>query len=150
MTKDELLKRVIKYLTIRNRSSGEIKKYLEKLGATETQKKEILSFLQENQLLDDEFFSTSFIEYKLSKGYSPKLIKLLLKEKGIEYKSKIEIDIERIVRTVLRKYQKEIDNTKTKQEKIKLISKIRSFLIRRGFSYDEINEILKNINLDKN
>jgi len=149
--KDELKKgrilafRLLKY---RDRSEKEIIERLKKKKISSQIIKRILEELKSLSLLDDKKFSQSWIRKRLREGYGFLRIKKELKEKGIredlvkelinnfKKEKNIPSQIEELIKKRARRYKDEsIFNTKRK---------LLSYLVRRGFSYEEVIQALKN------
>ena len=111
---------------------------------------ETIAFLKKHNFLNDENYATRFVELNKSK-YSIKVIKMKLIEKGVNRdiiekvlnEEDFYFDEKSVIKKLLLKkypnYYDEVHNMdiKTKQ-------KVFAYLFRKGFKYDDINEILKN------
>jgi len=139
----------LKLLKYRARSEKELRGRLKTKGFSETEIDNLIAEFKEKGFIDDSKFSYLFAYDKLTiQKKGPKLIEWeLLKlgvEKGIveETISKIlqEVDEEKIIKEFLKR---EISSHKIfdKKEKRKLYSK----LVRRGFNYYSIENVLNSI-----
>lgn len=105
---------------------------------------QVLDELSDKDLQSDERFCLSFIRQKKQRGEGKLKIKQGLKAKGISEvlieKHLINIDWLDIA---LELYQRKFKNEKPKDYKD--LAKRQRFLLSRGFSYDEIKEIMKKV-----
>ncbi len=101
-----------------------------------------IKYLKEKKLIDDERYADNFIYFKLKNGYGKKRIEYELKKKGIDgniiNKYLQEVDEGSFIKEVFEKKLTTLKNSRNKK------SKLYSFLVRRGYGYDLINEILNN------
>lgn len=139
---DKILIKVLKYISVKPRTQKEIETYLsKKQNLPDTEIQEIIDYLKKNNLIDESFLKESYIKSRVSKGFGRKYIKFKLAIKGIEVDDdEIEIDTDKVVEIVKRKYSKEIEKDKDKAKR-----KIFNFLSYRGFSKGEILNIMKKI-----
>jgi len=152
LLEDEKLKAIdvsLNYLSYRNRSTKEIVDKLKKKGFEDHIIENTLDYLKHYNLIDDYQFSKSFMKDKIKLNkYGPERIKFELYRRGIP---------KEIVEEVIREYEngyeyslaydlatKKIKSYKTDDKKV-LYSKLGSFLQRRGFSYDCISKVLRDI-----
>lgn len=135
------------YLSYRQRTCKEMKKYLEsKDFNNHTVENAISQLLSEGYLDDYKFAETFLLEKSALKGYGPYRIKYELLNKGIEnniLESVINIyeeDIDKLTRLVLSKYKNIIN-----EDKEVIYRKVGGFLQRKGHSYDTIKKIINKI-----
>lgn len=138
----------IKLLSIRPRSNKEIMDKMKGKGYDQEIIESTLKFLERYDLINDKEFTKEFIKDK-SKKYGRKRIEIELNQKGIkdniineiineemkegsEYKTALEIGKKR-----LRAYKNE--------EKGAIYRKLGSYLGRKGFSYDIISRVLREV-----
>lgn len=138
----EVLKKVLKYISIKPRSEREVKNYLvKKCNLSEAKIEEVLDYLRKNNLVDDSFLKESYIHSRVSRGFGKRYIKLKLAMRGIEVKDEeIKVDIDRVVEIVRKKYSKDLEKDREKAKR-----KIFNFLCYRGFSREEIFNIIKKV-----
>jgi len=137
-------------LKLRDRSSGEIAQKMKKKGFSEKEISNTLKKLLENKFLDDERFARNYIKQKiLIRPQGKYLSRQKLKEKFIE-----ESDIEKILNEI--SDLEEINSAQEVAQKWlrlhknvpneKLRNKLGMHLAHRGFNYDQIKQVLNNLN----
>lgn len=103
---------------------------------------EVITFLKKYDYVDDTKFAKWLVEQRQNQGKGPQFIKQDLYKKGVD-KNVINqvvknLDssgvIEKTYEKALKKYAKETNEYKKKQ-------KIYRYLLTKGFSYDEINNL---------
>ena len=135
-----------KYLSFRARSEKEVRDYLSKKEIPEIIINQTIQKLQDMKYLDDDEFTTWWIEQRQGPRPKSKLfIKLELKQKGIA---------DTIIEKHLNNSQNDLETAKklfTKKQRTferytgdTYKQKVSQFLARRGFSWDIIKEVLKN------
>ncbi|MEN2998069.1 MAG: RecX family transcriptional regulator [Brevinematia bacterium] len=144
----KILGRVYKYLSLKPRTKKEVKEYiLRKFNLPLSEVENIVNYLCKNGFIDDDFVKESYVHSRILKGFGRKYIKHKLMLRGIRVEdNEITLDIDRVVGVVLRRYGKEI----AEGDRVKIKAKIHRFLLRRGFSKNEVNLIISKIldNLD--
>jgi regulatory protein len=143
------------YLNYRARSEKEIRERLQKEDVPEPIVLRVLEFLKEQNMVDDEAWSRSFVNDQLvRKPVSSKQLAFGLKQKGVP-KEIIEETISNLnaeesdearARQAAEKRWTRILRTETDPRKQK--QKLYTFLAGRGFSFDTINEVYKKIAKD--
>jgi regulatory protein len=135
------------YLSYRQRTCKEMKKYLESKDFNPHAVEITMSQLLDEGYLDDYKFAKTFLlEKSALKGYGPYRIKYELFNKGIDKNTVENIlgiyeeDTEELTRLVLSKY-KDIIN----ENKDVIYRKVGGFLQRKGHSYDTIKKIINEI-----
>ncbi|MCI0448262.1 MAG: RecX family transcriptional regulator [Chlorobi bacterium] len=139
------------FLSYRIRTVSEIKKKLKSKKISGNTIDKVLAHLNELRLTNDEEFAKQLIREKISrKPVGRKLLKQKLFEKGVP-KSVSEDVIEKVFNEIDEK-SLEMENFKKYFVKIKAFDKKEQkkktfdYLVRKGFDYDVINEIIyKNI-----
>lgn len=140
-------KQALKYILIRVRSEKEIKKYLEKKGYDLSIIDKTISYLDGYNYIDDSKFCEMWINDRiLLRPSGRKKLYHELKEKGVK-----DIDIENALnlyfpREIEIKGAKELVDKKRAQQKND--EQIRRFLLYRGFSYEIIDKIIENNNIN--
>lgn len=76
----------LKYLRYRDRSACEIEKHLKEKGFGQAEISDVLTYLTENHIIDDEAFCRHVISHFIKKGKGPLRIKGELEKKGIQSK----------------------------------------------------------------
>ncbi|SHK11599.1 regulatory protein [Paramaledivibacter caminithermalis DSM 15212] len=138
----------IKILSYRPRSQKEIKDKLEQKGYENQVVNRTLAWLREYKLIDDKEFAKEYIKSKGEK-YGGSRIKIELIRKGVE---------EEIIDSVLndklndeKEYEIALEQAKKKMKAYKgdereaVYRKLGYYLQRRGFSYDIISKILREL-----
>ncbi|HZK02680.1 MAG TPA: regulatory protein RecX [Anaerovoracaceae bacterium] len=83
----------LKYLSYRDRTAHEIRKYLSSKNVSKSDIADCLDYLAECGLIDDESYCGRYIIYSMEKGRGPLRIRKELREKGISPET-IDIYIE--------------------------------------------------------
>lgn len=122
------------------KSEQDLRTYLYKKELEKESTEEIVSFLKDHGVINDEYFAERFTDMKLrAKKYSMKRIRAELKKKGVSDKIIKEIPQLKDTDEELEAIQKYITrNTTLPQEK--LIQR----LLMRGFKYDVVKKALGN------
>ena len=137
----------IKYLVYRDRSRKEMVCYLSRKGFSVIIVDEILSFLLENNYINDERFAMQFGKSRIeSKKIGELLLKQELKIKGIESQT-----IKNSLHLLYKKYnEKEIALACAKKKILsyssnsteKVMARLARFLQRKGFPRDIVYEVV--------
>lgn len=142
--------RAINYISGKLKTKYEVRLKLKENGFAEDVIDEVLDILEKEEYLNDKVYCEIFIEDKKKlNGYGKNKIKSLLIQKGIS-KSIFEDFLNEF------EYDEEFDNAlKMGIKKLKLLSneednfkkkqKIINYLVYRGFGFDVINDVLKEI-----
>ena len=142
--------KALKFLSYRPRSEKEIRDKLKKKKASEETINKIILRLKENNFINDEEFVRWWIEQRTNfKPRSLRLIKMELKQKGIGQEL-IEETIVHLPSTIddLESAKKLIEKRLPRYKNLsreEKFQKIARFLSSKGFSYDIIKEIFKEI-----
>ena len=141
---DSLYLKTERYVINYNKSEKEIIRYLKKKEATKEQIELIINKLRKNKLIDDtnlikdlinslikKYNGIKMIEYKLyQKGFDEALIKSALSEIDYDFYCKNLNILYNKIRTKYDKYDNYIR-----------INKIKSYLVSRGYTYDDISSL---------
>ena len=142
--------RAINYISGKLKTKYEVRLKLKENGFTEDIIDEVLDILENEEYLNDRVFCEIFIEDKKKlNGYGKNKIKSLLIQKGIsknifeDFLDEFEYDDEfdNAIKMGIKKFNllsNEEDNFKKKQ-------KIINYLAYRGFGFDVINDVLREI-----
>lgn len=142
-------RRALVFLSKRMKTKVEVKRKLVELGFDYSVADEVVSFLEENSYLNDREYSKLFIEEKINlNGYGKNKIKSLLVQKGVSNDDFYDLleDIENDV-----EFENALEMGKKKRRQLsdddeyKIRKKLFSFLSYRGFGYDVINRVLREI-----
>jgi len=154
---DRLYNKALKFLSYRPRSEKEIKDYLKrKIKKKEAQPEDwllesVVKRLKKQNFLDDKYFVKWWIEQRAKfKPRSLRLIKIELEQKGISREliesiikasqSKIIDDLELAKKLIEKKKNKWNDLAREKK-----FQKAARYLSSKGFDYDIIKEVFKQI-----
>ncbi|OGM12519.1 hypothetical protein A2V80_01525 [Candidatus Woesebacteria bacterium RBG_16_39_8b] len=143
------LDKLLRYATLRPRSEGEFKNWLRKHKVHTTIHKRLFNRLKRLELLDDTKFAKWWVGQRLQfKFTSKKELEYEFKNKGIDRYiiedtlSEVNIDEEKFAKGLLekRKYRWE------KLPKLVAKKKMTEFLGRKGFDWEIIKKVTKDIN----
>jgi len=82
---DQSLNRIIRYIAYRPRSVYETKQKMELLGYAEDLSKDLLTYLQESDFLNDVLFTKLWCESRVfSKKLGPRRLTIELRQKGVD------------------------------------------------------------------
>lgn len=138
--------RAIKYIMYRLRTSKEIYDKLLELGFSTEIINRVIADLEQLEYINDEEYAKKFIESnKKSKKISKSMIKLKLKNKGIDgeiiekYLEKLAVsDFDAIEKVLIKK---KFSDDLPFEEK----NRILAYCVRKGFSLDEVLKVIKEI-----
>ena len=138
--------RAIKYIMYRLRTSKEIYDKLLELGFSTEIINRVIADLEQLEYINDEECAKKFIESnKKSKKISKSMIKLKLKNKGIDgeiiekYLEKLAVsDFDAIEKVLIKK---KFSDDLPFEEK----NRILAYCVRKGFSLDEVLKVIKEI-----
>ncbi|MCX8122650.1 MAG: RecX family transcriptional regulator [Spirochaetes bacterium] len=144
----ECKEKVLSYISIRNRTEHDIKKYLVKKGFDKNTINRVIQDFSEKGLINDYSYALQYIQsIRDRKTVGNKIIEKKLFEKGID-KSVIkkaikrtqekEPNSEQVYQLALLKYNRIKD-------KENAIAKVASFLYQRGFSWEIIKKVIKKL-----
>lgn len=143
------LEKSFRLLGLRPRSKKELIKKLKEKGFTEKIIQKTLKKLKKLGYLDDEKFARAWLETRKLSGRGKFIIQRELKQKGVN---------KEIIKNILEEYKREEELEKAwalVKKKIKVYKdlnlytqkqKLTRFLSSRGFGWEIINEVLKEIN----
>ena len=136
------------YLERNIKSSGEIKNYLKKKGASDEISSKIVSALISHKLLDDKKYFELYVSHYIRIGYGLIYIINKAKQSGISQNIIEEFDFinykDDIKASCLKQSQKKIKLIK-ESDAYQKIMKLKRYLISRGYDYNMINEVIKEI-----
>ncbi len=104
--------------------------------------------LAEQNLQCDARFANLFTEQRINKGFGPMKIRAQLFDRGVstEIAEQALMDAEvDWIDCAVRVAQKKFKNLDTKKADLSLLNKCRRYLYSRGFSQDQIREVLFNL-----
>jgi regulatory protein len=144
----------IYYISFKQRTAAEVKKYLREHEIIENQIEEILENLSQNNLINDEAYAENFIQGKISLATAgPYQIKQKLHLKGIEnhiidtalaehYNDEAQIDV------AYKLAEKQVRTSAHRLTLNQLKQKIIQTLMNKGFNYSIANIALENLVLE--
>ncbi len=151
----KLMERMYGLFNIRQRSEQEIRRYLKNLSfkrkikdqdeISESAIELLINKLKQKRLINDKEFATAWVESR-SKKKGKIAIKLELIQKGID-KEIIEEALEKVVdeESVAQKALEKKMNIWKNLPSLELKKKAYEFLMRRGFEYKVVKDIVENI-----
>lgn len=130
--------RAIDLISRRLRSEREIRDYARRKQWTPANTERVIARLKNKGYLNDQVFAEAFVRSRLNTGrYSKKRIELDLHKKGIS---------DDIIRTVLHAEVNDNDALaaiiKKRAKRYDDESKLKAYLLRAGFNYDDINRAI--------
>lgn len=146
--------KALRFLSYRARSVAEVRKKLNQGGFTEQVIEPIIEDFLRVGLLNDEHFASLYVESRMSqKPMGRRLLKQELLFKGIQedivehaiesgYR---ELRDEEIARNLIRKRIMQYQN----MESLKKKKKLTDFLQRRGFDWEVINTVIRELHLEE-
>ena len=140
-------------LKYRARSKKELTVRLKRKGYDSSLIKEVVNYLQENNYINDEDFTSSFISYSLEKGWGPKRIEFNLKKLGIPYTLRKQA-LEGIVYSdkIRELIEKKVDYYRRKKPVVSqgaIWQRVGRTLAAKGFEYEDISREMRNLGVDR-
>lgn len=142
--------RAINYISRKLKTKYEVRLKLKENGFAEEVIDEVLDILEKEEYLNDKVYCEIFIEDKKKlNGYGKNKIKSLLIQKGIsknifeDFLNEFEYDEE--FDNALKMGIKKLELLSNEEDNFKKKQKIINYLTYRGFGFDVINDILKEI-----
>lgn len=142
--------RAINYISRKLKTKYEVRLKLKENGFAEEVIDEVLDILEKEEYLNDKVYCEIFIEDKKKlNGYGKNKIKSLLIQKGIsknifeEFLNEFEYDEE--FDNALKMGIKKLELLSNEEDNFKKKQKIIDYLTYRGFGFDVINDVLKEI-----
>lgn len=142
--------RAINYISGKLKTKYEVRLKLKENGFAEDVIDEVLDILEKEEYLNDKVYCEIFIEDKKKlNGYGKNKIKSLLIQKGIsknifeDFLNEFEYDEE--FDNALKMGIKKLELLSNEEDNFKKKQKIINYLTYRGFGFDVINDVLKEI-----
>lgn len=144
MTFDKRYNKALNYafllLKHRQRAIQELKDRLKRKKYSPAEIEQVIAYLKEYRYLDDKEFARALTKEKLRRGFGKKRITFDLRRLGVSsediqdaiMQAHEEIDSDKILRDMIKKL---LDKKKDK-------NKVVTYLLRRGFSYRAIVDVL--------
>lgn len=135
--------RALNLLKVQDRTEGEMSRRLSQDGYPEAIVQETIAFLQEYHFVDDARYAANYLQMH-GKRKSQAELKLYLQRKGVpreiirEQLEGTEHDSGEAIRALLEKKHYRAGETEPEQEK-----KIIAYLMRRGFSWEDVRREMK-------
>ncbi|MDD4210772.1 MAG: RecX family transcriptional regulator [Clostridia bacterium] len=133
--------KVLNLISKRQKTQKQIQTYLSDKYYGQKTIDYVIAKLKEYNYINDELFAKNYVlAYCHSKGKKRLKQELLLKGVGIKIIDEVLSNLEEqdeVVKELVQKYMK------NKEKSSKTMTKLYAFLMRRGFSYDEIKPFLK-------
>jgi regulatory protein len=150
--KFECMEKALSRLSIRAYSVDELYRSLKKKNFSEKHIEETLEYMKEKDYLNDYSYSMNFVKDRVKsgkygknlivrdlykKGIHRSIIKKVVKESGADITNDDEL-----YRLAMKKYEsiKDKDNA---------LAKVSNYLLNRGFDYESINRVLRQIKKDE-
>jgi regulatory protein len=134
-------------LAIRPRSIKEIKEKLKKKGFEEGLVLEVIDYLEKLDYLNDHQFASAWVNNRIStKPVGLRKLRYELKDKGIDNKI-IEEALNKLKENY-NEYEAACDLAKSRMKKLSKVDRIKvkrrifDYLLRRGFSYELVCEVM--------
>lgn len=142
--------RAINYISGKLKTKYEVRLKLKENGFAEEIIDEVLDILEKEEYLNDKIYCEIFIEDKRKlNGYGKNKIKSLLIQKGISkniFEDFLdEFEYEEEFDNALKMGIKKLNLLSNEEDKFKKKQKIINYLAYRGFGFDVINDVLKEI-----
>ena len=142
--------RAINYISGKLKTKYEVRLKLKENGFAEDVIDEVLDILEKEEYLNDKIYCEIFIEDKKKlNGYGKNKIKSLLIQKGISkniFEGFLnEFEYEEEFDNALKMGIKKLELLSNEEDNFKKKQKIINYLTYRGFGFDVINDVLKEI-----
>jgi len=143
--------RALKFLSYRDRSEKEILTKLKDVGYDESVIEWVITDLKRLKFIDDKRFASSFAQSQMiTRPMGEFFLKRELKQKGVATEL-IEQTIEKVYEekdqlTVAMELAEQRKTRFKNLDEIKAKKRVSDFLLRRGFSWDIVSQILENWN----
>jgi len=135
-----------RYLSIRDRTVAEMRRYLTGKGFSDATVKDVLDFLREVSLLDDKAFARKWVGSR-GKDRGKRLLLVELSRLGVERDIIEEVlgeqgdsEFDVALSIAEKRWKRMVDLPPEKKRR-----RLASFLLRRGFSWDVINNVLERL-----
>ena len=141
-------------LKYRARSRNEIVFRLKNKGYASAVREKVVSYLKENNYINDKEFTRLFVSYSLEKGWGPVRIDFNLKRLGISPQLRkqalaLDFDYSDRVREIITKKLEDYKKKKPPLPRLKIWQKITTHLARKGFDYKIINQEMDNLGVSR-
>ena len=147
--------RAIRFLSFRDRSEKEVVDKLRSLKLEDPVINWVMDELKRMQLIDDQRFARAFAQNKMiTKPMGEYLLRRELTAKGIT-----EVVAQQAIDQIYQEYEpvalaKELAIKQAKKnrrlEPVKLKKRVSDFLLRRGFGWDIIHDVMDELNIEDN
>lgn len=146
--KEEALSRAMRYCAYQERCNRDVENKLSEWGVAKEYIRWIIQRLKDESFIDDKRFAKNYASSKLNfNHWGRKKIRFGLVNKGIE-KHLVDEAINSLDETIYKETLKRLAFDKAGYTGINnydQIVKLKRFLLQRGFEYDEIETVIKEI-----
>lgn len=153
--KEYLKERALRYVSSRPRSEKEVTDKLNEIlykrlsnfqGHSETLAKNLvdstLEFLRKYDYLNDKAFVKWLVEQRVNQGKGPMFVKQDLFQKGISSKlAEQALSVVDFTQALKKEYSKALKKYAKEEDGHKRKNKLTRYLVSKGFSYDQIEEL---------
>jgi len=146
-SEETAIEKALRFLGPRQRSQAEVEQRLTKYGYDAATIAEVIDRLKEDHLLSDDDFAAMWVENRSTfRPRSHRMLKLELKQKGVEENIVQKAldqaqDDETLAYMAARKYASRLSNLEWQIFQRRL----GGFLSRRGFSYETVRPVVKQV-----
>ena len=142
--------RALSYISSRFKTKREVYLKLSDLDFSDEIISDVILYLEEEKYLDDYLYSKLFIEDKINlNGYGKNKIRTLLLNKGISSKILnellLDIDDDKEYVNALNMGIKKLRVLQSEDDKVRKKTKLINYLAYRGFSFDVINRVVREL-----
>lgn len=148
LTVDEIRDKIAKYCAYQDRCHWEVEQKFREFNLIPEAKDQIIIYLIENGFLNEERFTKSFVRGKFNqKKWGINKISVELKKRNIPVQliriGLEEIDNTEYIETLTDLYEKKKESLKGERDSLKKKSKIRRFLLQKGYESELIYDLLR-------
>ena len=143
--------KIMDYLAIRDHSKKElVKKMVNKVDSIELLQEEI-NKLESQGYINEERFGEEYIRARILRGYGPIRIKSELRTRGLKddtISTSLSNYDEAWLSIAIKALNKKFSKGKENNDDLKLLLKKKRFLAYRGFSFEQIDQAIKQQNFN--
>ncbi len=142
----------LKYIERTLKTEAQIREYLVKKEFDENTIDRVINFLKEYKFIDDYYYTKAFINTNIKSWGKNKII-YNLKSKGIDddiiNRVINELPMESEITIALSLAEKKLKLLCNKENsKIKILQKLSSYLVSRGYNFEIINEVISKMHIE--
>lgn len=147
--------RALGYLAHKARTSTEVRRRMNDIGAPEDVSDRIVARLEDLGYIDDRDYAARYVESRLrSRGYGPRRLERELKKKGIPRRDAEEavagLDEKVVSQTLHDLAVRALDRYASVDDDRERRQKATAWLARRGYAYDRIRTMLDRVEAGRN